>query len=103
MDVSGSCCGKLVLRALVIAGDCLGVTYLLEGYTSLVPVTHWQGLSVDMDVNNTGICDAGLLSSSVFSNCSSPEVTVSVQTSNSGSGSEIEFYSALNLPHLDSP
>ena len=38
MDVSGSCCGKLVLGVLVIAGECLGATCLLKGYTGLVPV-----------------------------------------------------------------
>ena len=32
MDVSGSCCDKLVLGVLVIAGDCLGV----KGYTGLI-------------------------------------------------------------------
>ena len=48
-----------------------------------------------MDVNNTGVCDAGGLSSSVLANCSSPEVAVS--------GSETEFSGALNFPHLDSP
>ena len=35
-DVSGSCCGKLVLGVPVIAGGCLGVTYLLKGYAGLV-------------------------------------------------------------------
>lgn len=102
MDVSESCCGKLVLGVLVISGGCLGTTYLLKVYTGLVPVIHWWGLSVDVNVNNTGVCDAGELFSSVLSNCSSPEVAVSVQSSNSSSGSESEFYGALNLPHLDS-
>ena len=56
-----------------------------------------------MDINNTGICDAGGLSSSVLSNCSSLEVAVSVHGSNSGSGSVSELSGTLNLPYLDSP
>ena len=39
---------------------------------------QWLGLSVGADVNKTGVCDAGGLSSSALSNYSSMEAAVSV-------------------------
>jgi len=82
----------------VIAGDHLSVVCLLKGYAipGLGPVPdicEYAGV-------NTDVSDAGGLSSSVLSKCSSPEVA---SVLSSGSGSESELSGALKLQWFNSP
>jgi len=104
MGVSGNCCGVLTLGVLVIIGDCLGVLCLPKGYAipGLGPVPDicgYAGVNTDVGLKVTGVGDAGGLSSSALSKCSSPEVVYICL----GLGSESELSGGLKLQRLNSP
>ena len=103
--VGGNCSGVLVLGVLVIAGDHLSVVCLLNGYAipGLGPapdIHEYAGVNTDVGVEVTGVSDAGGLSSSALSKCSSPEVAFVLSL---GLGSESELSGALKLQRFDSP